>query len=52
MQWAVVQQWSWKFMVVPSIMGLFFGLGSFLMFLLFRYEGFAKMETKLNSFLS
>jgi len=52
MQWALVQQWSWKYMMVPSIIGFFFGLGNFFIYLLFRYEGFAKAEAKLNHFLS
>lgn len=52
MQWPVLKQWSMKFIVTPSLMGIFFGLGFFLTFLFFRYEGFAKMETKLNNFIS
>jgi hypothetical protein len=45
-------KWSWKFILVPGLMGLFFGLGHFLAYYFFSLEIFKKAETKLNSVLS
>lgn len=42
MQWELLRGWSWKFIVLPSLMGIFFGLGNFLAYFIFSYEGFRK----------
>ena len=39
-------------MVVPSVMGIFFGIGAFIAYAFFNYEGFQKAEVKINKFLS
>lgn len=46
-----MRKWGWNFVLVPGIMGLFFGIGHFLAYLFFSYEGFKKAETKVNSVL-
>jgi hypothetical protein len=52
MLWPEIKTWSWKFIVVPSLMGIFFGIGNFLAYLFFSYEGFRRAENKLNAVLS
>ena len=43
---------SWKFGVVPAIMGVFFGLGHFLAYYFFAREPFRRFERSLNSLLN
>jgi hypothetical protein len=43
MSWDQLRGWSWKFILVPSLMGIFFGLGHFLSYFFFSYDGFKKL---------
>lgn len=51
MSWNQFKGWSWKYMIIPAFMGIFFGLGHLLAYFFFSYEGFKKMEERTNSFL-
>lgn len=51
MQWTWMRGWGWKYVIIPSIMGIFFGFGSFIAYLFFSMEGFKKAEQKFNNIL-
>ena len=51
MQWTWMRGWGWKYVILPSIMGIFFGFGSFIAYLFFSMEGFKKAEQKFNNIL-
>jgi DMSO/TMAO reductase YedYZ heme-binding membrane subunit len=42
---------GYKWIVLPGIMGFFFGVGHFLAYLFFSQDIFHRFEKKFNSFL-
>ena len=47
----IMNGWGWRYSIRPILMGIFFGLGHFLSYLIFSRKTFTNLETRFNSFL-
>lgn len=47
----MMNSYAYRWIVMPGIMGIFFGIGHFLAYLFFSRDAFKRFELKFNNYL-